>query len=220
MHPLQRWLGHQRLLIVVVVVAAALSGCTQGGRPSRTHDATPLPTGATAGALLCGFVSRQAVITALGRSDITATGGAETARSRNPDGTSLARAHCTVDIPHGGQAPAYSVDVTPFSLPNGGLIVRNVVAGDYPVTYPSNVGIGFCDEDSYTDGNGKSHPSCNSGLVRGDWTITSGVQVPGPGRNAVGDTMAITQQIVTQLKLPLRPSRPYPAGLTATTASP
>lgn len=169
--------------------------------------------------LLCGFVPRPSVVAALGRSDFTVSGELVRAPSRNPDGTTLASAHCAVSVPGGGQSPAFSVKVEPFDRAGGdGGIIRAAHSGAADFTYPDSIGIGFASVGGYHDASGKTHTSCDSGLVRGDWTITLGVLVPGSGRNSLDDTVALAQEIIDVLKLPLQPTEPYPPEFSATPA--
>ena len=159
---------------------------------------------------LCGFVPRTSIETALGRSDFTASGDVEPAKDSNPDGTTLAGASCNVAVPKGGESPAFSVKVEPFSLATGAGILRTAkLPNDF--VYPATAGVGFASRDTYRDGAGKSHESCESGLVRGDWVITLGIEIPGDGRNALDDTVALAGEIVDELKLPLQPTKPYPS---------
>ncbi len=212
--------GPVATLTVLTALLAVLAGCSGGGAhhpdPSAS-DVTgvePLPTkGVSNVDLLCGFVSRQSVEAALGRKDLTVSGRIEPAGTPNADGTKLASARCSVTIAQGGQAPAFSVMVEPFTPATGAGILRTArITPDYTgnVHYSNDVGIGFAAPDTYIDGEKKAHDSCNSGLVRGNWVITLGINVPGAGRNAVQDTMALAQEIVDELKLPLEPTKPYP----------
>lgn len=169
--------------------------------------------------LLCGFVPRPSVVTALGRSDLTVTGELVPAPSRNSDGTTLASAHCEVSIPGGGQSPAFSVEIVPFDPDDAAGIFRAAHGSAVDFTYPDSIGVGFASYGGYHDASGKDHVSCDSGLVRGDWTITLGVLVPASGRNALDDTVALAQEIVDQLHMPLKPTKPYPSELVSPTPS-
>lgn len=159
---------------------------------------------------LCGFVPKTSVETALGRSDFTVSGDVTAARTKNADGTALAAASCSVSVPKGGQTPAFSIKVVPFSEAAGAGILRTAkLPNDF--VYPQAIGVGFASRDTYRDAAGKSHQSCESGLVRGDWVITLGIEIPGEGRNVLDDTVALAQEVVDELDLPLKPTTPYPS---------
>ena len=162
--------------------------------------------------LLCGFVPRASIETALGRSDLTATGGKQPASSPRPDGTTFERASCAVTVPGGGQTPAFSVEVVPLTGDAGAGIIRTARLGTAQFTYPDSVGVGFASYGTYHDAKGREYRTCESGLLRGDWMITLGIELPGPGRNVLDDTVAVAQEIVDTLRLPLKPTRPYPAA--------
>lgn len=159
--------------------------------------------------LLCGFVSRESVVTALGRSDFTVSGDRVPSNKPNPDGTRFKSAHCAVSVPDGGESPALEVLVEPIAITDLGIVqTAHFEAASF--TYPASIGIGFVSRDGYTDANNKSYPSGESGLIRGDWTITLGIQMSAQGRNAVDDTVALAQEVVDVLKIPLKPTKPYP----------
>lgn len=210
-----------RRLGATATLLALLAGCTSSGLPTShtSHSSSgvaaqsPLPTKGSSVDLLCGFVPKQGVVTALGRGDFTVSGELSKSAEPNPDGTMVKSASCTVEIPHGGDAAAFSVAVERFTERSGSGILRTArtpgqLLGN--TKYPTDVGIGFAGVDTYTDGLGHVHNSCNSGLVRGDWVVTLGILVPGPGRQPVQDTMALAEEIVNELKLPLNPTKPYP----------
>jgi hypothetical protein len=200
--------------VLAMSMAVLLAGCTSSGPTSQpTSQAAPLPTEGTHVDLLCGFVPRSSIETALGRSDFTASGGVTAAGSANPDGTTFARAQCGVSLPEeaAGEAPAFSVKVAPVVLTDAD-IARTANSGDF--SYPDVIGIGFASRDSFTDSRGVTHRTCESGLLRGDWAITLGIQTPAPGRNVLDDTVALAQEIVNGLKIPREPTTPYPADFT------
>jgi hypothetical protein len=160
------------------------------------------------GTRLCDLVGKSSVEVALGRTDVSANGFA---RKPDPDvrpGYLLAR--CRVSVPGDGGAFAFDVDVRRLADADAG-IARNARSGALPFTYPKDIGIGFAHNDLYHDAAGRPYSSVESGVIRGDWAITLGIQTPGPDRDPLADVVAFVQQVIAALHLPAHPSRPYPA---------
>ena len=204
-------------MLAAALVAALLTGCSSsGGGPEPTPLPTPLPTTAPHGPTLCGFLAKASVETALGRADETATGSARELSSGAPGGS--VRASCAVAVPGDGESDALDVRVRKVAATDLD-IVRTARSGSATFTYPSDVGVGFASRDLYTDAAGHEHPSVQSGLIRGDWTVTIGLQVPGRTRDPVADVVALAEQVIAALHLPAKPSRPYPEPIASALAS-
>lgn len=201
-----------RVLCASVAAVLLITGCTSGsGANSKTSALpTPLPTSVAGDGLVCGIVPRVTVATALGRTDFSASGGVVPAASRNPDGTQFASARCQVTVSRGGESPALDFTIRRVAVTDLD-IVRGARKHAYEYTYPSDVGIGFAFRESYHDAAGKSYRSGESGMIRGDWTITMGIQAPADGRDAMTDAIALMNLVVSALKIPLQPSKPYPS---------
>lgn len=199
-------------MLVFALAIGLLAACTSA-KPTLPTSLlpSPLPTKGSHVNLLCGFVSRASVELALGRSDFTVEGSLTPARSPNPDGTKFSHARCAVSAPDGGQSPALDITVEPFVA--GGQdegIIREARSGCAAFTYPPQIGVGFVNHDLYTDGTGRQHTSAESALLRGDWKLTLGIQIPAKGRDALSDVVGLAQEIVDELRLPLKPTTPYP----------
>lgn len=208
--------------LLVALLASTLVACSSNGSDEPTVSAVPTPL-STKGSnvdLLCGIVPRASVEMALGRSDFTVSGELTPAAAPNPDGTTFKSGHCAVMLP--GEDPngrvAFSVDIKPVALTDLD-IVKNARSGASDFSYPPDIAVGFASRDGFTDSHGTQHNTCESGLLRGDWTITLGIETPGAGRNPLDDTVALAQEIIDVLKLPLKPSEPYPPEFSAAASS-
>ena len=91
--------------------------------------------------------------------------------------------------------------------------MRTARSGSATFTFPRDIGVGFASRDSYSDAAGHAYRSIEAGLLRGNWTITVGLQMPGKGRSALVDTVALVQQMIGTLHLAPSPTRPYPHPL-------
>ncbi len=204
--PSPRWC---LLVVILTILALLMSACSSSGSPNSPTDAAPSspPTKGSAVPLLCGFVPKSSVLEALGRSDFTVTGNVTKAARHNADGTVLAGARCAVSVPGGGTVPALEIQVVPLKGNAGAGIIR-AAALEMNAHYPSNVGIGFANNLGYQNPNGRE--SAVSGLLRGDWMLTLSIAMPGAGRDAIADVMALAEEVVAELKLPLKPTTPYP----------
>ncbi len=215
-----RWSHSVAAVACLMVVCMTSVGCSSSGSgpdPS-TSVASPIPRDATTGDLACGFLSHSSIAAALGRSDFTVTGALSPAAQPNPDGTTFSAATCKVSLPDQGDAFALDVTVAQVAITDQ-QIVNTAGSPSRSFTYPSDTGAGFASYDSYHDAKGNSYKSCQSGLVRGDWTVTLGVQMPGPGRDSLNDTVALAESVVATLKIPLRPTKPYPWNATSSSPS-
>lgn len=155
--------------------------------------------------LLCGFVPKKSVETALGRTDISASGRLQKATSKNADGTTFAQAQCEVSTP-GAKQPALTVRVTPYTTDLAETAMRNATVPNF-YHFPAYIGIGTV-LDALGSGTGSGK---DAGLLRGDWFIAIGLIYPAKGRHALDDLVALVQEVIDQLKIPLKPTKPYPS---------
>jgi hypothetical protein len=146
--------------------------------------------------------------TVLGRTRFHARGRAGKVRPGVRAGTRLAS--CAVATPGDGESDALDVRVAKVAATDAD-IARTARSGTADFTYPADIGVGFANRDHYTDAAGHQHRSVESGLIRGDWTITIGLQVPAAGRDPLADVVSLAQQFIATLHLPAHASHPYPA---------
>ena len=197
-----------RRVVAAALIAAAATGCsTSAVRAPSTPLPTPLPT-TPHGTRLCGLLGKSSVAAALGRTDVSAKGFVHKVDPDRRAGYLVAT--CQVSVPGDGGGFAFDVDVRRVAAVDAG-IVRNARSGALPFTYPENIGIGFAHNDLYHDAAGRPYSSVESGVIRGDWAITLGIQMPAPDRDPLADVVAFVQQVIAALHLPAHPSRPYPA---------
>ena len=168
--------------------------------------------------LICGFVPRSSVETLLGRSDLIVSGGLTPAASVNADGTTFSRASCSVTTPGypAGQALPFDVEVRPVTVTNLGIVqtAHAYAASNDAYVYPAGVGTGFASAEGMT-AHGTAYSTVESGLLRGDWalTLTLATTVSTRGddaRDPLSDAVAVMQEVVDALKIPLRPTKAYP----------
>ena len=202
--------GRRPAAFAAVLVAALATGCSSSGSPGPSPLPAPLSTTVPDGAKLCGFLGRRNVERALGRTDETARGGVHELPRDAPPGSLLAS--CAVAVPGDGASDAFHIDVRRVDRTDSD-IVRTARSGVATFTYPRDIGVGFASRDLYHDAAGRAYRSVESGLIRGDWTITLGLQLPGRNRDPVADLVALAQQAIAAMHLPAQPSRPYPAAV-------
>lgn len=171
-------------VVALALVCGAVSGCTSSGKARDRSSApapTALPTKGSHADLVCGFVYRSSVETALSRTDLVVTGGLTPAASVNPDGTNFSRARCSVTVAGypAGQALPFKVTVSPVVISDFGIVqtTQSDAATGFDYVYPTDVGVGFASEDSFTT-KGITYSAPDSGLLRGDWTIKLGLVTP------------------------------------------
>jgi hypothetical protein len=181
-----------RAVYAVVAGSVLLTAC----RPADAKDAEPMPT-TVSGDLVCGFVSKDSAVTAVGTRDILVTGDKlDLGDTRNPDGSRLNLAGCSVNTKDVKNALA--VDVLRLSeLPSVDSQVTEVVASGKPsFVFPEVEGKGYAWADA------EDSLAADAQLIRGDWRYRVVITNSSDGRNAVDDAVAILRQVVTQLGLP------------------
>lgn len=208
--PVRRRGAPRRLFgAAAVALCAVLAACSGSSAP----DTSPLPSTASSGRSICGFVDAPSLQTALGISDLHADdisldGGLHylPASQHDLDGTQLQGASCGVTVlSDGGADQAFGAQVE--SVAERPDLVQNIVddtagARRAAYTFPTSYGTGIA-----LSGGGGGHVE----LLRGNWIVLLGVDIPGPGRNAVKDSIALTEQVIATLELPEQPNKPYPA---------
>lgn len=197
MHRVNHW---RPAALVAVLVGALATGCSSSGSPLPSVSLpSPLPTTVSPGLLTCGFFPIATVRTVLGRQHFDA----------HPSGSGRHRT-CAITVPGGGRADALDIAVHRVAATDVD-IVRTAKSEAAAFSYPSDIGVGFASHDLYHDAAGREYHSAETGLIRGDWTITAGIQLPAAGRDPLADVVAIVQQVIAALNIPAHPSRPYPA---------
>lgn len=196
-----------RAVAGALLAVAMLSACTS----SAPHpDTSPLSTSASAPPLYCSFVSKASTQTALGTDQLLGLGAPNyaTGRQRNLDGGRLVSASCTVSKSNG---IALTVDVLPIDARPDVVqqLVNGVAAGQGSYHFPPSYGLGYAFRQ-HPDATASNLQGATSAILRGNWYVAVSIDSPGPGRNAVDDSVAITRQVIAFLHLPATHAKPYP----------
>ncbi|HEY0690828.1 MAG TPA: hypothetical protein VGD71_17535 [Kribbella sp.] len=194
-----------RALVAVVGASVMFAGCSPDSSDTKQGD--PLPTASVTGKMVCGFVSEESIVTALGTRDFSLGGAKRDLRgsAKNEDGSKLNLAGCSA---YTKDAPSKALDVSVGQIgviPRWDSIVPTRLAqGGLDFVFPKEEGEGFATVDESNGYAAISH------LIVGDWHFFVSISPTVKGRNAVQDAVALTRQAVTQLDLPKSGKLPRP----------
>ncbi|GAA0608813.1 hypothetical protein GCM10009534_49420 [Kribbella sandramycini] len=197
----------RRGVVAITVAGMVLAGCTAD--PDKKVGATPLPTESVTGKTVCGFVSEQSVVTAIGTSKFSIQGAKTDLRgnNRNQDGSKLNQAGCSV---YTNDSPLKALDISVTQI--GGvarwdnLVPSKLAGGGVEFVFPAGEGMGFATSKNDLDEAATAH------LIVGDWHYFVSIHPRVDGRDAIQDAVALIRQTVTQLGLPTTGKLPRPTA--------
>jgi hypothetical protein len=194
-----------RLASLLLAGSLALTACT--GQDDPAPEPTTYSTLGIQGEMLCGFVPKADLVTALGSSALTSRGSLQGRGGSRP----LSTASCQV-LADGGSSPNVEVVVWDRALDDG--FTEWELKNPKPAwtLFPADHPIGF------------SEPAYRTGAVAvaiiGDWYINLRIYRPGKGRKAVPDSINLVQRVAASLQLPPQATRTYPLFTPRTSSTP
>jgi hypothetical protein len=195
-----------RLAAIVVAGCLTLTACTSKG--ARDADPVTYSTLGVPGEMLCGFVPKTDLITALGSRSLTTKGTLHGRGGSSP----LTDSGCSVyadrrDIPN------FDVEVWDRAHDNG--FTEWELKNPKPAfkLFPADHPVGFAEAKYGSRLDGTKIGDYRTGAVAvaiiGDWYINLRIYRPGKGRNAITDAINLIHRVAASLQLPTQATRTY-----------
>ena len=210
--------GRRRLGLAAFLLAGCfvLTACARRDDPDA--DPTTYSTIGVSGEMLCGFVPKGDLVTALGSSALTAKGSLVGRGGSRP----LTTAGCTVRADQ-RDLPNFEVVVWSRGLDDGFTEWQLKNPESNQTLFPADHPIGLADPayQSRLDGTkmGELRTGAVATAIIGDWYINLRIYRPGKGRKAVTDAINLVQRVAASLQLPPQARRTYTPFVPSTPAT-
>jgi hypothetical protein len=191
-----------RGLLLLLAGCLVLSGCTgEPDVPPVTYSTLGVP-----GEMVCGFVPKADIVTAIGNSAFDSQGTLQGRGGSRP----LQESNCVV-FPKGNRAAkSFEVVVWDRALDEGTTEYDLKHPLPTYVLFPGDNPIGFAERAyEYVDSKGTRKSGAVAVAIVGDWYINLRIFRPGPGRDAIKDSIDLVQRVVASLQLPPQATKTY-----------
>lgn len=207
--------GGRRLRLAAFLLAGCfvLTACT--GKDDPDADPTTYSTLGVSGEMLCGFVPKADLITALGSSALTAKGTLHGRGGSRP----LTDSACSV---YADKREFKNFEVVVWDRAHDDGYTEWQLKNPKPnqTLFPADHPIGLADPayQSRLDGTkmGELRTGAVATAIIGDWYINLRIYRPGKDRKAVADAINLVQRVMASLQLPSQATRTYPPFVPST----
>lgn len=180
-----------------------LSGCTGDDLPDTPP--TTYSTLGVAGEVMCGFVPKAPLVTAIGGRDLRTKGSLEGRDGGEP----LSLATCLA-FADGREFPNLDVMVRKRGR-DGAFVEWQMRRPESAWTlFPAGDAYGYAKPEYEHTADGQPRTGAVAQAVYGDWYINLKLYAPAKGRDPVKDSIDLVDQVIAALQLPKEPSRDYP----------
>lgn len=206
-----------RLVPLLLAGSLALTACT--GQDDPTPDPATYSTLGIQGEMVCGFVPKADLVTALGSSALTSRGTLHGRGGSRP----LTDSGCLVWV-DGQKTPNFEVEVWDRAHDEG--FTEWELKNPKPAwtLFPADRPIGFSEPKYQSRSDGTTTGELRTGAVAvaiiGDWYINLRIYRPGKGRKAVPDSINLVQRVAASLQLPPQATRTYTPFTPRTSSTP